>query len=100
MANDDVNAVTWGVFPNREIVQPTVVDHTAFLLWKEEAFQSWVDVWGVIYGVESPSFKYLENIRDTFYLINVVDNDFINGDLDKILLGFIDEHAELIQSIA
>ena len=36
--SDDVNAVTWGVFPGHEVMQPTVVDHSAFLLWKDEAF--------------------------------------------------------------
>lgn len=35
---DDVNAVTWGVFWGREIIQPTVVDHTSFMIWKDEAF--------------------------------------------------------------
>ena len=25
--DQDINAVTWGVFPGQEIVQPTVVDH-------------------------------------------------------------------------
>ena len=27
-------AVTWGVFPGREIIQPTVVDPIAFKSWK------------------------------------------------------------------
>jgi hypothetical protein len=27
-------AVTWGVFPGKEIIQPTVVDPVAFLSWK------------------------------------------------------------------
>ena len=27
-------AVTWGVFPGKEIVQPTVVDSNAFQYWK------------------------------------------------------------------
>jgi len=35
---DDVNAVTWGVFKAKEIIQPTVVDHKAFIIWKKEAF--------------------------------------------------------------
>lgn len=26
VAPDSVNAVTWGVFPNSQVVQPTVVD--------------------------------------------------------------------------
>lgn len=29
-----VNAVTWGVFPGKEIIQPTVVDEVSFLAWK------------------------------------------------------------------
>ena len=33
-----VNAVTWGVFPGREIIQPTVVDPHSFRTWKDEAF--------------------------------------------------------------
>lgn len=28
------NAVTWGVFPGSEILQPTVVDPIAFQFWK------------------------------------------------------------------
>ena len=30
----DVNAVTWGVFPAKEIIQPTVVDPQSFAVWK------------------------------------------------------------------
>lgn len=37
-----VNAVTWGVFPGREIIQPTVVDSSSFLAWKTEAFELWM----------------------------------------------------------
>ena len=34
-ANDySSNAVTWGVFPGSEIIQPTVVDPIAFQFWK------------------------------------------------------------------
>lgn len=28
------NAVTWGVFPGKEIVQPTVVESDSFFVWK------------------------------------------------------------------
>ena len=30
----EANAVTWGVFPGKEIVQPTVVDPASFKIWK------------------------------------------------------------------
>ena len=33
----DVNAVTWGVFPAKEIMQPTVVDPQSFGIWKVQA---------------------------------------------------------------
>jgi len=28
------NAVTWGVFPGREILQPTIVEAVSFMAWK------------------------------------------------------------------
>lgn len=33
----DVNAVTWGVFPAKEVIQPTVVDPHSFAIWKVPA---------------------------------------------------------------
>ena len=39
--DDSVTAVTWGVFPEREIIQPTVVDPVSFRAWKDEAFDLW-----------------------------------------------------------
>ncbi|PHU28199.1 Methylenetetrahydrofolate reductase 1 [Capsicum chinense] len=47
----DVNAVTWGVFPAKEIVQPTIFDPASFMVWKDEAFEIWsrlknlIDMW-------------------------------------------------------
>jgi len=49
VADNDVNAVTWGVFKGREVIQPTVVDHQAFMIWKNEALQAFVETWGNIY---------------------------------------------------
>lgn len=79
--NSSTCAVTWGVFPDREIVQPTVVDPESFIAWKNEAFSVWVNVWADLYDEESPSRKVLENLRDTLYLVNVVDNDYVGGDI-------------------
>ena len=36
---EHTNAVTWGVFPSSEIIQPTVVDAQAFMAWKVRAEQ-------------------------------------------------------------
>lgn len=32
--NDQPTAVTWGVFPGKEIIQPTIVESMAFMAWK------------------------------------------------------------------
>ena len=32
--HNEANAVTWGVFPAKEVIQPTVVDPTSFSVWK------------------------------------------------------------------
>jgi methylenetetrahydrofolate reductase (NADPH) len=78
---DNVNALTWGVFPNKEIIQPTVADHAAFLIWKDEAFALWDSHWKCIYPPNSPSAQIITQIQSTYFLVTVVDNDFVRGDL-------------------
>lgn len=69
-------AVTWGVFPGKEIIQPTVVDPIAFKTWKDEAFELWKHPWGNLYPEGSQSRKIIDHIFDSYYLVNLVDNDF------------------------
>jgi len=77
-----VNAVTWGVFPQREIMQPTVVDAASFMIWKDEAFGLW-KMWSGLYGEDSESARVLEEVHSTYWLMNIVENDFVNGDVFK-----------------
>ncbi|CAG8960999.1 hypothetical protein HYFRA_00002539 [Hymenoscyphus fraxineus] len=69
------NAVTWGVFPGKEIVQPTIVETISFLAWKDEAFRLGMD-WAHCYSALSPSRQLIENMMETWYLVNIVHNDF------------------------
>ena len=64
------NAVTWGVFPGKEIVQPTIVETISFLAWKDEAYQLGTD-WAKCYPASSPSRQLIDKIMDTWYLINI-----------------------------
>ena len=73
-------AVTWGVFPGREILQPTIVDPASFTAWKDEAFDLWIHAWASIYPEDSPSYSLIWEIHDRFWLVNVVDNDYVGGD--------------------
>lgn len=74
-SSEGPNAVTWGVFPGKEIVQPTIVETISFLAWKDEAYQLGTD-WAKCYPASSPSRQLIDKIMDTWYLINIVDNDF------------------------
>jgi len=77
----DTNAVTWGVFPGKEIIQPTVVDSDSFVVWKDEAFGVWKSVWAQKYAEGSPSRVLLDSVINSYFLVNVVDNNFIDGDV-------------------
>ncbi|KAI0177911.1 methylenetetrahydrofolate reductase-domain-containing protein [Pestalotiopsis sp. NC0098] len=69
------NAVTWGVFPGKEIVQPTIVEGISFLAWKDEAFRLGTD-WARCHDSGSPSRELIEKIMNEWYLVNIVNNDF------------------------
>jgi len=110
VGDSDVNAVTWGIFNGKEIVQPTVVDSQAFLIWKDEAFSAWTSTWGKIYsgkknkegeleGLDQGSIDFLAKCSQEMWLINIVDNDFIEGDLTKLLLDFISTNQDLISKV-
>jgi methylenetetrahydrofolate reductase (NADPH) len=67
---DGPNAVTWGVFPGKEIIQPTIVETISFLAWKDEAFRLGMD-WAHCHPPSSPSRRVIENIMKTWYLVNI-----------------------------
>ena len=64
------NAVTWGVFPGKEIVQPTIVEAISFMAWKDEAFRLGAD-WARCYEAGSPTRTLLENVVTNWYLVNI-----------------------------
>lgn len=67
---DGPNAVTWGVFPGKEIVQPTIVETVSFLAWKDEAFRFGTD-WAHCHPAQSVSRELINSIMDHWYLVNI-----------------------------
>jgi methylenetetrahydrofolate reductase (NADPH) len=67
---DGPNAVTWGVFPGKEIVQPTIVETVSFLAWKDEAFRLGSD-WARCHPISSPSRHLIDGIMENWYLVNI-----------------------------
>ena len=57
------------------------------LVCQDEAFQLWTEDWGNLYEKGSRSYKIIQGIVDTWYLISVVENDYVKGDLFATLLS-------------
>ncbi len=92
-------AVTWGVFPGREVLQPTVVDPVSFKVWKDEAFALWREQWGQLYPEGSTSRGLLTKISECYYLVNLVDNDYVKGTCLWDVLSAMLARKELDQQI-
>ncbi|KAK4694945.1 methylenetetrahydrofolate reductase (NADH), partial [Phenoliferia sp. Uapishka_3] len=75
MGKGDVNAVTWGVFPGKEIVTTTLIEEMSFKAWKEEAFSIWME-WSYLYPADSPSRKFIQGLADSRWLVSVCHHDF------------------------
>ncbi|KAK2032106.1 methylenetetrahydrofolate reductase [Colletotrichum zoysiae] len=81
------NAVTWGVFPGKEIITPTIIEEVSFRAWAEEAFKIWGE-WAKVYGKGSESEGLLERIRSDYWLVNIIHHDYVDRDaLWKLLSG-------------
>ncbi|VVT56594.1 uncharacterized protein SAPINGB_P005168 [Magnusiomyces paraingens] len=73
--NGGPNAVTWGIYPGHEVIQPTIVEKISFLAWKDEAFKL-AHEWARCCDKDSAAQKLLNEVADQWRLINIVHNDF------------------------
>jgi hypothetical protein len=48
------------------------------MVWKDEAFALWINQWQNIYEPATSPFNLLQEIHDTYYLVNIVDVCFIS----------------------
>jgi len=80
------------------------------MIWKDECFKSFTETWAAIYrpaknkegelvGGDAESVNFLQSCAETLFLVNVVDNDYMEGDLNEIMHRFIEANKELIDSI-
>lgn len=73
--SSSTNAVTWGVFPGKEILTPTIIEEVSFKAWSEEAFGIWAE-WSRVYPKGSPSEKLLNDIKGDYWLVNVIHQGY------------------------
>lgn len=100
----DINAVTWGCFPGKEVAQPTIVEKVSFLAWKDELYlilKKWSNVLlSSSKDLENQpaendrltdlqSSQFVQSLMDGYVLVNIVDNDYVNQE-DRIFSLFHD----------
>jgi methylenetetrahydrofolate reductase (NADPH) len=73
-----VNAVTWGVFPSREILTPTIIEAESFRAWAQEAYAIWSE-WKRCFPRGSEEAAFLDRARADVVLVNIVGQEFRGG---------------------
>lgn len=102
--------MTWGIFHGKEVIQPTVVDASAFMIWKDEALGIFNTIWAEIYKPQKnekdedlpgdqPSVDFLKYASENLFVVNCVENDYIDGDLSKVMKEFIEENSEALKAL-
>ena len=83
------NAVTWGAFPGKEIITPTIIEEVSFRAWAEEAFGIWGE-WGRVYTGEKgrESKKIIDGVMGDSWLVNVIHHMYVEKEeLWELLLS-------------
>lgn len=91
--SEAVHAVTWGMFPGKEIATATMVDEVSFRAWTEEAFGVWAEWARCVGGVGNSGGSggeggggssgrargFLEECMEGCWLVNVIGHEFREG---------------------
>ncbi|CCD25140.1 methylenetetrahydrofolate reductase (NAD(P)H) MET12 NDAI_0E03230 [Naumovozyma dairenensis CBS 421] len=73
------NVVTWGVFPNSQVIQTTIIEENSFKAWRDEAFTIWSE-WAKIFPRNSVTNIFLREMFSEYCLISIVHHDYIETD--------------------
>lgn len=73
------NAVTWGAFPGKEIITPTIIEEVSFRAWAEEAFGIWEE-WSRVYERGSESKKLIDDIGEDYWLVNIIHHEYVESE--------------------
>lgn len=82
--SDATTAVSWGAFPASEVKQPLVACADGFKAWAGEAFDLW-GMWQATLQKGSAGYGVVQSIRDSWFLVAMLDNDYVSGDVFSLL---------------
>lgn len=87
LESNSSNIVTWGVFPNSQVIQTTRIEEESFKAWRDEAFSIWSE-WAKLFPRNTPTNRFLRQVHSDYCLVSIVHHEFIEPDeLWEILLN-------------
>ena len=80
------------------------------MIWKDEALKIFTNTWAVIYKPgkndkdedlpgDEPSVAFMQHCSDNLFVVNIVENNYIEGDLNGVIKSFIDENAAALAAL-
>jgi methylenetetrahydrofolate reductase (NADPH) len=70
-----VSSVTWGSFPGKEIITPTIIEEVSFRAWVEEAFNIWTE-WERCYPPAGVTRRVLREEKERRWLVNIICHSY------------------------
>ena len=67
--------MSWGVFPDHDILAPSIVDAEMFQLWSQEVYQLLQTRWGSLYDSGSRSAEIINKIVSSYCHVSLVNTD-------------------------
>ena len=66
--------------------------------FQDEAYGLWKTQWRNLYEEESTSWKVIDHVCRTYYLVNLVDNDFVDGNAIYEMLSKVIKYQDEIRA--
>ena len=68
-------SMSWGVFPDHDILTPSIVDAEMFQSWSQEVYQLLQSRWGSLYDSGSRSAEIINKIVSSYCHVSLVNTD-------------------------
>lgn len=86
-------SMTWGLFPGKEIAQPTIIDAESFKAWRDESFAIWSE-WELLFPKKSATRELMRGIGEERWLVTVIHHDYKKGEALWEFLLDLDEEKD------
>jgi methylenetetrahydrofolate reductase (NADPH) len=74
--------ISWSVLNEHNILKINTISYDKFLKWKDNSYKILRD-WMELYDIKSTSYEVLNNMHENYYLVYIIDNDYVRAWLNS-----------------